>query len=82
MVMPIYEYYCRTCNERFTQRRPLAAAAEQSSHCEAGHQAMKVITNAAVLSAAGEEAGEGFGPAPASAGCACGRGACGCGSLN
>ena len=78
--MPMYEYYCRTCNETFTKRRPRAAAAAESSRCVAGHRAMKLITTAAVLNAVGEGAGEG--PAPTAAGCACGRGSCGCGSLN
>ena len=78
--MPMYEYYCRTCNETFAQRRPLAAAEEESSRCAEGHRAMKLITAAAVLRTVGEGAGEG--PAPSAAGCACGRGSCGCGSLN
>ena len=50
--MPIYEYYCRRCNEKFTQLRPIAAAAEPSAECRDGHRAMKVITTAAVLSGA------------------------------
>ena len=81
--MPIYEYYCRTCNEKFSQLRPIAAAAEQSSHCADGHRAMKVLTTAAVLSGAPGGAGEmAEMDAPSGGGCACGRGSCGCGSLN
>ena len=81
--MPIYEYYCRTCNEKFSQLRPIAAAADQSSQCAVGHRAMKVLTTAAVLSGAPAGAGEGAEmEAPSGGGCACGRGSCGCGSLN
>ena len=80
--MPIYEYYCRRCNEKFTQLRPIAAAAEPSVPCRDGHRAMKVITTAAVLSGAAPGPGEMEIAAPAGGGCACGRGSCGCGSLN
>ena len=78
--MPLYDYYCRTCNDTFTQLRSIAAAGE-SSTCVQGHRAMKVITLPGVFSAGGvatavEE------EAPASGGgCACGRGSCGCGSF-
>ena len=26
--MPLYEFYCRTCNEKFTQLHPIATAGE------------------------------------------------------
>ena len=78
--MPLYDYYCRPCNETFTQLRSMTAAGE-SSTCGRGHRAMKVITVPGAISVGGvatavEE------EAPASGGgCACGRGACGCGAF-
>ena len=79
--MPLYEYYCRTCNDSFTQLRPMSAAAE-GSECELGHRAEKVLT-AAMVAGAGEGAPgiEGLDDAmPMGGGCACGRGSCGCGA--
>ncbi len=81
--MPLYDYYCRNCNETFTQLRPLSAASEHS-RCEQGHRAMKVITapgTVMTVGANGDAAPEPAG-APAGGGCACGRGACACGGLN
>ena len=84
--MPLYEYYCRACNQKFTQLRPRSAATEVATRCEAGHKAMKVLT-APAFSVAGShsyaEAAEAA-SARTGGGCACGRGACACGgpSLN
>lgn len=76
--MPMYEYYCRPCNEKFTKLRPMSAASEPYE-CECGAVAQKVLT-AAVVSIAGQysemEAAEAM---PTGGGCACGRGSCGCG---
>ena len=77
--MPMYEYYCRTCNQKFTQRRPMTAAAADSE-CASGHTATKVLTTA-VISVAGEYSAEETAEAmPTGGGCACGRGSCGCGA--
>ncbi len=77
--MPMYEYYCRPCNEKFTKRRPMSASAEPFEH-DCGSVAQKVLT-AAVVTVAGEfsdiEAAEAM---PTGGGCACGRGSCGCGA--
>ena len=76
--MPLYEYYCRPCNEKFTKLRPMSAAAEPYE-CDCGEVAQKVLTTA-MVSVAGQfseiEAAEAM---PTGGGCACGRGSCGCG---
>ena len=77
--MPIYEYYCRTCNQSFTQRRPMSDASE-GSQCELGHRADKVLT-AAMVTVAGQTSPDlDAMPEPSGGGCACGRGSCGCGA--
>ena len=77
--MPMYEYYCRACNVKFTKLRPMSAAAEPSDCGDCGAVAQKVLT-AAMVTVAGQfselEAAE---SAPVGGGCACGRGSCGCG---
>lgn len=77
--MPMYEYYCRPCNEKFTRLRPMTAAAEAFEH-DCGSVAQKVLT-AAVVTGSGDfsdiEAAEAM---PTGGGCACGRGSCGCGA--
>ncbi len=76
--MPIYEYYCRACNEKFTKLRPMSAAGE-SCECHCGKVAQKVLT-AAVVTVAGQSSEIDLAEqAPTGGGCACGRGSCGCG---
>ena len=76
--MPMYEYYCRSCNEKFTKLRPMSAAAEPYE-CDCGQVAQKVLT-AAVVSIAGQSSEMEVAEAmPTGGGCACGRGSCGCG---
>ncbi len=78
--MPMYEYYCRTCNAKFTQLRSISAASE-NSECAEGHLAMKVLTTATVFAGGfGPELGPGEFAPPSGGGCACGRGACACGA--
>lgn len=76
--MPMYEYYCRPCNTKFTKLRPMSAASKSLEH-DCGQQAQKVLT-AAVIAVAGQYSGmEAAESAPTGGGCACGRGSCGCG---
>ena len=72
--MPVYEYYCRSCESKFEKLRPISAA-EQAAVCPAGHEgAARTISVFATFSrGAGEE------PLPMiGGGCGCG-GACACG---
>ena len=76
--MPMYEYYCRTCNEKFTKLRPMSAASEPYE-CECGEVAQKVLTAAVVTVAGANSEMEAAEAMPTGGGCACGRGSCGCG---
>ena len=80
--MPIYEYYCRTCNEKLARMRPISEAS-QNSECDSGHRAMKVITlpAAAAFGSGGNNVEVDTLEQPASTACACGRGACACGAF-
>jgi putative FmdB family regulatory protein len=74
--VPLYDYRCRTCDDTFEVRRPMAES-EAPVACPSGHrETVKLLAFAAVGGRAGEPAGA-AGPMPSGGGC-CG-GACGCG---
>ena len=77
--MPMYEYYCRTCNEKFTKLRPITEAAEPWD-CHCGEVAQKVLTAAVVAHSGRFDELEAAESMPSGGGCACGRNSCGCGS--
>jgi putative FmdB family regulatory protein len=73
--MPVYEYYCRTCEQRFDLLRPIVKADEPAA-CPEGHAgASRTITLFATIGRAGDQP---FAALPTTGGCACG-GACACG---
>lgn len=75
--MPLYEYYCADCREKFDTIRPMSKADEpvQCKHCESMRTSRMLSLFAAPPKGQGNA---GFtGPAPMGGGC-CG-GACGCG---
>ncbi len=78
--MPMYEYYCRSCNEQFTRLRPMSTASEPYEH-DCGNVAQKVLTTAVVTVAGQFAEMEAAEPVPVGGGCACGRGSCGCGGM-
>jgi putative FmdB family regulatory protein len=73
--MPLYEYYCRTCEATFEKLRPLTVS-DQPAECPSGHPgAGRTITVFATLGRAGREE-----QAPPISGGCCGGGGCACGA--
>lgn len=72
--MPIYEYYCRTCAQRFELLRA-ASRREEAGTCPQGHAGATPVISVFASVARGDRAGE----MPSGGGCACGGGGCGCG---
>lgn len=73
--MPLYEYYCTTCDTEFEQRRPASEFAA-AAVCSKGHDsARRVVSMFATLSAGN---GGSALPMGGGGGC-CGGGACACG---
>lgn len=71
--MPLYEYYCPTCETKFERLRPMSLSNEPAI-CPSGHEgAMRLLS---VFSAMGRT--DGGEPMSLGGGCACG-GACSCG---
>lgn len=74
--MPLYEYYCRTCETKFELLRPMSRADEEAT-CPADHPgAQRVLSLFAAVRAGGD--GEPMPIDGAGGGCACG-GQCACG---
>jgi len=71
--MPLYEYGCPRCQQRFERLRPLARADEAANCPECGATAYRLISLVAPA-----PRGNGGEATPAGGGCACG-GACSCG---
>ncbi|MPZ22041.1 MAG: zinc ribbon domain-containing protein [Dehalococcoidia bacterium] len=79
--MPLYEYYCPKCNEKFEMLRSISRADEETS-CPSGHPGSTRILSLVARPATGDEFGDlgdlgGF-DGGSTGGCACG-GACSCG---
>jgi putative FmdB family regulatory protein len=75
--MPVYEYLCRSCDERFEARRPMSEAGSPIS-CPEGHAETSRLLS--VFASVGRTAGGESAPAPAPAGFGgCGAG-CACAS--
>jgi len=71
--VPLYEYRCRTCDERFEARRAMADADDPVA-CPHGHTAtVRLLAAFAATGRAGS--GPAPGPVPAAGGCGAG---CGC----
>jgi putative FmdB family regulatory protein len=75
--MPLYEYRCRTCDERFDLRRSMADA-DAPARCAAGHDdAVRLLAAFASTGKASSSGGASPMPSMPSGGGGCGTG-CGC----
>ena len=73
--MPIYEYYCPDCQEKFEVLRPLRRIDDPAA-CPSGHrEGQRVLSVFAALSR--EEGGEAL---PITGGACCAGGQCSCGA--
>lgn len=73
--MPLYDYRCRTCDEVFEQRRPMAEA-DRPTTCPSGHVgAVRLLAVFATTGFAAEPVGGGMCGAPVAGGCG---GGCAC----
>jgi putative FmdB family regulatory protein len=70
--MPMYEYFCRTCNSKFEKLQPLSAS-DKSATCPDGHDGA-IRTLSLIARPIGD------GGTDMAMGCGCG-GACSCGSF-
>lgn len=79
--MPIYEYYCGRCKDRFEMLRPIARADEPAT-CPDGHakaeRVLSVVANYRGGGSASEASFDLDSGASMGGGCACGGGGCGC----
>ncbi len=79
--MPLYEYYCLSCQTSFDRLRPVATADEPADcpNCGSPEDVRRTITHAVMVGAAGAEV---LSPATSGsngAGGGCCGGGCGCG---
>ncbi len=80
--MPIYEYFCRTCNTKYEKLRPLRDADAPVSCPTCNEQnSVRALSLFVSLGSSGEMRASDQPAHHHSGGCACG-GACGCASKN
>ena len=74
--MPLYEYHCPTCKNKFDKLQSMSASAADCPNCE--QPAKRIISVFAAVS--GKESGDAdFSPLPPMGGGGCCGGGCGCG---
>ena len=74
--MPLYEYFCPTCNHKFDKLQPMNTSGADCPVCE--QPARRAISVFAAVSK-GESGATDFGPLPPLGGGGCCGGGCGCG---
>jgi putative FmdB family regulatory protein len=79
--MPVYEYFCRSCNNRYDKLRPLREADTPSTCPTCSEQnSVRTLSVFITMSSGGDSRSAGS-QTMSHGGCACG-GACGCASKN
>ncbi len=73
--MPIYEYYCPACREKFEKLRSIAAA-DAPARCREGHEGARRLIS---MFAMGGRTTDQAVPAMSGGGGCCGGGGCACG---
>ena len=74
--MPLYEYHCPTCNNKFDKLQSMSSAGADCPNCE--QPAKRIISVFAAVSRS-ESGDTGFSPLPPMGGGGCCGGGCGCG---
>ena len=77
--MPLYEYYCRRCEQRFELLRPLARM-DDPAPCPKGHDGGERMLSTFAAFSQGSGGGEALGGGGGCGGCSGGN--CACCSLN
>lgn len=66
--MPIYEYICGSCNDRFERLRPMSAAGQPLACPNCGTMADAAVSRTARISGSAEDGDADLPPPPAPAG--------------
>ncbi|MDE2900664.1 MAG: zinc ribbon domain-containing protein [Chloroflexota bacterium] len=74
--MPLYEYHCEPCNDRFEVLRPMSKGNDPATCPTCGGAGRRVLSVFAAVTAGGS--GEGPMPIAGGGGACCGGGGCGC----
>ena len=77
--MPLYEYYCRRCEQRFELLRPVARM-DDAAPCPKGHDGGERVLSTFAAFSQGSGGGEALGGGGGCAGCSGGN--CACCSVN
>ena len=75
--MPLYEYFCPTCEHKFDKLQPMSATGADCPNCE--QPARRAMSVFASITRGGDSGEPGFSPMPPMSGGGCCAGGCGCG---
>ncbi len=75
--MPLYEYSCPTCDQKFELLRPMSRADEPAT-CPQGHATLQRLLSVFALPRGAAQAWATDDEESSAGGCGCGEGGCGC----